>query len=90
MTEHKHKSLNPLIVGARLRLWRKSKGIRQKAMSPVLKIAQGTYSDLETGRALPSATTLKNMIERTDLNIIWLLMGHGDMLQGSKPTGDSL
>jgi transcriptional regulator with XRE-family HTH domain len=43
----------------------------------LIKVSQGSLSDLENDKSLPSATTLANLSIYTDLNIYWLLTGKG-------------
>ena len=67
-------------LGERLKTWRLHKKMRGNVACKILKISQGSYSDIENGKSLPSASTLTNMILYTDLNIIWLLMSEGEMI----------
>ncbi len=46
-------------------------------LSRLIKVSQGSLSDLENDKSLPSATTLANLSIYTDLNIYWLLTGRG-------------
>ncbi len=46
-------------------------------LSHLIKVSQGSLSDLENDKSLPSATTLANLSIYTDLNIYWLLNGRG-------------
>ncbi len=46
-------------------------------LSRLIKVSQGSLSDLENDKSLPSATTLVNLSIYTDLNIYWLLNGEG-------------
>ena len=62
-------------LGERLKSWRLDKKMRANRACKIIKISQGCYSELESGKSLPSASTLENMILYTDLNIIWLLTG---------------
>ncbi len=68
-------------IGERLRKWRVHKKLSRKQTMKMVKVSQGSYSDLEHEKSLPSATTLTNMIKYSDLNIIWLLTGDGKMIQ---------
>lgn len=67
-------------IGDRMRLWRKHKKLNGTQAAKILKVSQASYSDIENERSYPSAGTLTNMIEFTDLNIIWLLTADGEML----------
>ncbi len=48
-------------------------------LSRLIKVSQGSLSDLENDKSLPSATTLSNLSVYTDINLYWLLNGHGDV-----------
>ena len=62
-------------LGKRLKSWGLDKKMKGGQVSKIIRISQGSYSELESGKSLPSASTLENMILYTDLNIIWLLTG---------------
>ena len=68
---------NQKITGKRLRAWRKSVPLKLMQLSRLIKVSQGSLSDLENDKSLPSATTLSNLSNYTDLNIYWLLTGIG-------------
>lgn len=77
---HKNKIDNqntPETVGSRLRLWRKSSLMKLLDVKKMIGVSQGSLSDLENDKSLPSATTLTQLCLRTDLNICWLLTGKG-------------
>lgn len=67
----------PETVGSRLRLWRKSSMMKLLDVKKMIGVSQGSLSDLENNKSLPSATTLTQLCLRTDLNICWLLTGKG-------------
>ena len=64
-------------TGQRLRAWRKSVPFKLMELSRKIQVSQGSLSDLENDKSLPSATTLANLSLHTDLNIYWLLTGKG-------------
>lgn len=68
---------NQKTTGKRLRAWRKSIPLKLMELSSLIKVSQGSLSDLENDKSLPSATTLANLSIYTDLNIYWLLNGRG-------------
>lgn len=68
-------------TGARLRAWRKSVPLKLMELSRLIKVSQGSLSDLENDKSLPSATTLSNLSIYTDLNIYWLLNGRGPVIR---------
>jgi transcriptional regulator with XRE-family HTH domain len=72
-------------TGKRLRAWRKSVPLKLMQLSKLIKVSQGSLSDLENDKSLPSATTLANLTIYTDLNIIWLLTGKGSVNKKSAP-----
>lgn len=67
-------------IGKRLRAWRKSVPLKLTELSCLIKVSQGSLSDLENDKSLPSATTLANLSTYTDLNIYWLLVGEGPVI----------
>ena len=72
---------NEKITGKRLRAWRKSVPLKLMELSRLIKVSQGSLSDLENDKSLPSATTLSNLSIFTDLNIYWLLNGRGPVMR---------
>jgi len=68
-------------VGKRLRGWRKSKAYRLVDLSKRIGVSQGSLSDLENDKSLPSATTLAGLCLHANVNICWLLTGRGPVLQ---------
>lgn len=67
----------PQTVGARLRMWRHSNMLRLVDLADLIGVSQGSLSDLENDKSLPSAGTLTGLCVKTDLNIYWLLTGKG-------------
>jgi transcriptional regulator with XRE-family HTH domain len=63
----------------RLKEIRKSLDFTQREFSDALDIKQGSYSDVERGKAGISAVLLKNLIRRFRINPLWLCEGEGDM-----------
>jgi transcriptional regulator with XRE-family HTH domain len=57
-------------------------------LSRLIKVSQGSLSDLENDKSLPSATTLANLSLYTDLNIYWLLNGRGPVNRNLVPEMD--
>ncbi|MEE9258115.1 MAG: helix-turn-helix transcriptional regulator [Nitrospinaceae bacterium] len=68
-------------VGKRLKSWRKSKAYRLVDLSKRIGVSQGSLSDLENDKSLPSATTLAGLCLHADVNICWLLTGRGSVLR---------
>lgn len=75
-------------TGKRLRAWRKSVPLKLMELSRLIKVSQGSLSDLENDKSLPSATTLSNLSIYTDLNIYWLLNGRGSVTRELVPETD--
>lgn len=74
-------------VGQRLRAWRKSKSLRLVDVSEKIGVSQGSLSDMENGKSLPSAGTLTGLCMNTDVNICWLLTGHGSVVRARDDKG---
>lgn len=62
-------------VGKRLRAYRKTLPLNVVDFAAKIKISQGTLSELENGISAPSAQTLANLYQITDIDIGWLLTG---------------
>ncbi len=67
-------------VGGRLKYWRKVSTLRLVDVAALIRVSQGSLSDLENDKSLPSATTLTGLCQKTDMNICWLLTGEGSMV----------
>lgn len=70
-------------LGTRLRQWRKTLPLKSFQLAKLIKISQGSLSDIENNKSLPSADTIAKLYQHTNLNIIWLLLGNGSMERGS-------
>jgi len=66
-------------LGDRLRQWRKSIPMKSYELARLIRISQGSLSDIENNKSLPSADTLAKIYLNTDINVIWLLTGTGAM-----------
>lgn len=66
----------------RLKEIRKVLGLTQRELSETLEIKQGSYSDVERGKAGISALLLKNLIRKFRVNPLWLCEGEGSMFIG--------
>lgn len=66
-------------IGDRLNAWRKSQSLTLIELGKMIGVSQGSLSELENEKSLPSAGTLGNLCLQTDLNIYWLLTGEGGM-----------
>lgn len=65
------------LVGNRIRQWRKAVPIKGYELARILKISQGSLSDIENNKSLPSADTIAKFHAYTNINILWLLTGEG-------------
>ncbi len=54
-------------------------------MAALIRVSQGSLSDLENNHSLPSATTLTGLCQKTDMSIRWLLTGEGSMVSKEEP-----
>jgi len=71
---------NPATVGGRLKYWRKVSRLRLVDVATLIRVSQGSLSDLENDKSLPSAATLTGLCQKTDMNLYWLLTGEGSMV----------
>jgi len=72
--QHSEKS-----IGDRLKAYRKANGFNLVGFSELLSISHGALSGLENDKSKPSSDTLINICKNTDINIVWLLTGEGEM-----------
>ena len=72
---------NDKSIGGRLRSYRKHKSINTSDFSKLLEISQGSLSDIEHNKRLPSAKSIKNIIQYADIDIHWLYTGEGQMIR---------
>jgi transcriptional regulator with XRE-family HTH domain len=78
--QSKNMSGYPATVGGRLKYWRKVSRLRLVDVATLIQVSQGSLSDLENDKSLPSATTLTGLCQKTDMNLCWLLTGEGSMV----------
>ena len=79
-SQSKNRSENPATVGGRLKYWRKVSRLRLVDVASLIHVSQGSLSDLENDKSLPSAATLTGLCQKTDMNLYWLLTGEGSMV----------
>lgn len=70
---------NKMLLGQRLKLWRKKEGQKGYQLARNIGISPGSLSEIENGKSLPSAETIAKLHENTSINILWLLTGKGEM-----------
>ena len=80
-TNGSQNTITSTTVGKRLKSWRKHSMLKLVELSKMIRVSQGSLSDLEHDKSLPSAPTLANLCMFTDLNIYWLLTGSGPMIR---------
>lgn len=61
--------------GARLKKYRKNKGITGIELARNIGISQGSLSDIERGKTNPSLGTIQNLAATTDIDLVWLITG---------------
>ena len=64
-------------VGSRLRQWRNSKNLKGYELAEMIHISQGSLSEIENNKTLPSAETLTKLHKYCKINIVWLLTNNG-------------
>jgi transcriptional regulator with XRE-family HTH domain len=74
-------------LGSRLRQWRKTLPLKSFELAKLIRISQGSLSDIENNKSLPSADTIAKLYQHTDLNIIWLLTGKGPIQKTQHASG---
>ncbi len=67
------------LLGNRLRAWRQSIQLKGYELAEKIDISPGSLSEIESNNSLPSADTLAKLVKHSNLNILWLLTGEGDM-----------
>jgi transcriptional regulator with XRE-family HTH domain len=72
-------------LGNRLREWRRSIPLKSYELAKLISISQGSLSDIENNKSLPSAETIAKIYLNTNINIIWLLIGKGAMIKKDLP-----
>lgn len=73
---------------SRLKTWRKSSGLSQKELGAALGRSQGYIGDIEAGRTGLSRDLIARLVERTSVNLEWLLTGVGPMDRDAQPPLD--
>lgn len=74
-------------AGPRIRKWRKTRGLTGDQLAKIIKVSQGSLSDIENSKSNPSAPTIVSFIQKTDINVEWMLTGEtGDINKGNIPT----
>jgi transcriptional regulator with XRE-family HTH domain len=66
-------------IGKRIKAFRKSKKLSGKNLAEIIRISQGSLSDLENDKTTPKSSTIESIIRNTDINPVWLMTGEGEM-----------
>lgn len=66
-------------MGERLNTWRKKQHLTLIELGKNIGVSQGSLSELENDKSMPSAGTLRSLCLNTEINIYWLLTGEGGM-----------
>ena len=67
---------------------RKSLPLKSYQLAKLIRISQGSLSDIENCKSLPSADTIAKLYQHTNLNIIWLLTGKGPIRKTQHAPGE--
>lgn len=88
--------MNPYITekqrvaqGDRLKEFRMRKGLSQKDFSDLLEMSQSSYSDIERGRNGISNAFAITLMDKTDVNLHWLIKNEGEMMRFNKEKNTS-
>ncbi|EIJ41846.1 putative transcriptional regulator [Beggiatoa alba B18LD] len=65
----------------RIKLFRNSLNLSQQKFADSLNISRGYLNDIERGRQEPSFNFIKCLNEVYNVNLNWLLKGHGEMYE---------
>ena len=57
-------------------------------LAKLIRISQGSLSDIENCKSLPSADTIIKLYQHTNLNIIWLLTGKAPIRKTQHTPGE--
>jgi transcriptional regulator with XRE-family HTH domain len=74
-----------LMIGTRIREYRKKKGLKLIELAKIIGISHGSLSDIETEKTDPSTETVLKFVRNTDINLAWLFTGDGPMVMVDYP-----
>jgi transcriptional regulator with XRE-family HTH domain len=77
---------NQLSPNQRLKFIREKLGYSARAFAESLGILQGSYSDIERGKAMFSSAVMTKLDEIYSINLNWILSGKGDPIIGGLST----
>ena len=90
MIEKKDKT-EPTGIGKRIREWRKGKNLRAYQLAKIIKVSQGSLSDIENGKSAPSAQTIVSLLTLTEIDWRWVLTGkRGEVKVGELPLPENV
>ncbi len=67
-----------MMIGKRLKQFRKGRGLSQKAFADALSTSSGYISEIESGKTVPGGNFFISLKRVYSLNIDWLLSGDGE------------
>jgi len=62
-------------LGTRIRQWRKEKNMKGYIFAKVIKISQGSLSEIENNKTFPSVNTVAKIHRYTGADINWIIFG---------------
>jgi len=62
-------------VGTRIKQWRKEQKLTGTKFSKIIKISQGSLSEIENNKTCPSLNTVAKIHRYTGADISWLIFG---------------
>lgn len=62
--------------------------LKSYELAKLISISQGSLSDIENNKSLPSADTISKIHLHTDINVIWLLTGKESMQKRDLPSDE--
>lgn len=73
------------MMNRRLEEYRLKKRYKVKQFATLIRINQGSYSNIKNGKTKPSAETIEKVVRYTDINAHWLTTGEGPMIREEAP-----
>lgn len=73
-------------IGWRMRTWRKRRNIKGYELAKMIKVSQGSLSDIENNKSDPSAHTLVKFLKLDDVDWFWIITGE----EGKTPRKEPL
>lgn len=64
-----------LKMGSRIRAYRKGRNLKGYEFAKLIHISQGSLSDIENNKSMPSAATLRYLSLWTNIDVLWVING---------------